>query len=405
MNSMNSIQTVITGMGCLCAAGADLDASWNNMLAGIQKYNMPTKFYAETNRKSPVFEVSTEKCLKLDLPENRKKEMTDCVYFLLVALEEALKSASLSYADIFGNKIGVCIGTTVGCTLNDEQFYRKFKDGSMPELNAIRRFLSHNPSQYISENLDLKGPVSTINNACSSGTDVIGQAVEWISDGLCDMVIAGGTDELCRIPYLGFSALLNTSKEPCRPFDLNRDGLNLGEGAGVFIVENISKARKRKADILVEIAGYGTCADAFHPTAPHPQGIGLDLAIHKALGQIEIDKISFINAHGTATINNDQVEGRVLSSIFGENVPVFGTKSFTGHTLGASGAMEAIFTALGLLTGNIPPTAGFRETDPKCMITPTNKITAVEGDYAVSTSLAFGGNNSVVLLKVASDAS
>jgi 3-oxoacyl-(acyl-carrier-protein) synthase len=276
----------------------------------------------------------------------------------------------------------------------------EFRAGKQPGLLAVDRFLANNPAQYVSAALDLCGPVSTINNACTSGVDAIGQAREWIRDGLCDMAIAGGTDELSRIPYLGFSSLLNTSELPCRPFDLKRDGLNLGEGAGVLIMESRAAARARGAKALVEVAGYGTCGDAYHPTAPHPQGVGLEQAIRRALDRITPGEIGFINAHGTATTANDQVEGSTFARVFGPQVTVFGSKGYTGHTLGAAGAIEAIFTAQGLLMGEIPATAGFSEADPDCVIVPTRALTKVKGDHALSTSLAFGGNNSALLLKL-----
>jgi 3-oxoacyl-(acyl-carrier-protein) synthase len=397
---MNDIDSVISGMGCLCAAGGDLESAWGEMAAGISHPSSPAGLNVAIKRLSPVFAapVSSEK--KIAAFAGKGIEKTRCVILFLTALTEALEQAGLSTADLRGRRIGVCIGTTVGCTLNDEQFYRDFREGKKPGLRAIDRFLVNNPAQYLSTELDLNGPVSTINNACTSGTDAIGQACEWIGDGLCDIAIAGGTDELSRIPYLGFSSLLNTSESPCRPFDLRRDGLNLGEGAGVLIMESKSAARTRGAKALVEIAGYGTCGDAYHPTAPHPQGLGLELAIRRSLDSVAPENISFINAHATATTANDQVEGSTFARIFGQQVTVFGSKGYTGHTLGAAGAIEAIFTAQGLLKGEIPATAGFSEPDPGCAIIPTRILTKVKGDYALSTSLAFGGNNSALLLKL-----
>ncbi len=392
--------TVITGLGCLCAAGENLDRSWQNMMRGTALSCLPTKFRAEISRLSPVFEVSPEAVKKSDIFPDREIGTTFCVDLFLAACVEALDRAALTPGDLAGQRIGVCVGTTVGCTLNNEPFYREFKAGSQPGLGAIRRFLCNNPALFLNEALDLQGPACTINNACSSGTAAIGQAREWINDGLCDIVIAGGTDELSRIPYLGFSSLMNTSESPCKPFDAQRNGLNLGEGAGVLIVESKNSAHSRGAKALAEIAGYGTCADAYHPTAPHPQGLGLERAIHSALDGIDPGNVCCINAHATATTANDSVEGSTLARIFPGKPPVFGTKSYTGHSLGAAGAIEAVFAINGLLRGEIPPTAGFSEPDPACAITPTETVTRIEGEYALSTSLAFGGINSAVLFKV-----
>jgi 3-oxoacyl-[acyl-carrier-protein] synthase-1/3-oxoacyl-[acyl-carrier-protein] synthase II len=397
---MSDSDSVVSGMGCLCAAGGDLASAWREMTAGNSHPSSPTGLKAAIKRLSPVFTAPVGGENEIAALAGPGLEKTRCLLFFLTALAEALAQAGLAAADLRGQRIGICVGTTVGCTLNDEQFYKEFREGKQPGLKAIDRFLANNPAQYVHAALDLYGPVSTINNACTSGVDAIGQAGEWIRDGLCDLAIAGGTDELSRIPYLGFSSLLNTSELPCRPFDLKRDGLNLGEGAGVMIMESRAHARARGAKALVEIAGYGTCGDAYHPTAPHPQGLGLEQAIRCALDRTAPGEISFINAHGTATTANDQVEGSTFARVFGPQVRVFGSKGYTGHTLGAAGAIEAIFSAQGLLNSEIPATAGFSEADPDCAIVPTRCLTRVRGDYALSTSLAFGGNNSALLLKL-----
>ncbi len=397
---MSDSDSVISGMGCICAAGDDLAGVWGEMTAGHFYPSSPSGLKADIKRLSPVFVAPAVRKNGVVALAGADNEITRCVLFFLTALAEALAQAGLNGEDLRGQRVGVCAGTTVGCTLNNEQFYREFRQGKQPELMAIDRFLANNPSQYVRAALDLHGPVSTINNACTSGVDAIGQAREWIADGLCDMAIAGGTDELSRIPYLGFSSLLNTSESPCRPFDLKRDGLNLGEGAGVVIMESSAHARARGAKALVEVTGYGTCGDAYHPTAPHPQGVGLEQAIRSALGRIAPEEVSFINAHGTATTANDQVEGSTFARVFGPQVTVFGSKGYTGHTLGAAGAIEAIFIAQALLSGEIPVTVGFSEPDPACVITPTRSLTNVSGYYALSTSLAFGGNNSALLLKL-----
>ncbi len=390
---------VVTGLGCLAAGGAGLDAVWEAMMAGRVTCGPPGRFEAAPVRKSPVFEVPAGSRRPSRLVPQTRSDRTLCVEFLLTALEEALGQARLGSGDVRGRRIGVCLGTTVGCTLNDEEFYRAFKNGEQPGLAAIHRFLDYNPAVYLARALDLRGPLSTINNACSSGTDAVGQAAEWIADGLCDLVIAGGVDELSRIPYLGFSSLLNTSEGPCRPFDAGRDGLNLGEGAGVLIIESRASAERRGVAPLVGVGGYGCSADAHHVTAPHPQGAGLERALRQALAGRDPAGISFVNAHGTATIPNDAVEGTTLARVFGAGVRVVGTKSYTGHALGAAGALEAVFTAQGLLAGAIPATAGFQDADAACVVVPTRDATAIPRTFAISTSLAFGGGNSAILFE------
>ncbi|MFW6286965.1 MAG: beta-ketoacyl-[acyl-carrier-protein] synthase family protein, partial [Candidatus Sumerlaeota bacterium] len=211
--------------------------------------------------------------------------------------------------------------------------------------------------------------------------------------------IAGGADHLSRITYLGFTTLMIASKEPCRPFDRWRNGLNLGEGAGMVCIEAGPFALRRGAQPLARVAGYATFSDAYHPTAPHPEGRGLRRAIASALKQADAGpkSVDFVNAHGTSTPDNDKVEGSVLSEILRHDAPVVSTKAYTGHTLGAAGGIEAVLTVRGLIEGRIPATVGFKEYDPECRLRPTRSNTEVGRRVAMSNSLAFGGTNSVLV--------
>ena len=225
--------------------------------------------------------------------------------------------------------------------------------------------------------------------------------MNWLRAGLCDLAIAGGADELNRIPLAGFNSLGIMSDQPCRPFDKDRNGLNLGEGAGVMILENSDRAAGRRRDPALTLAGYGTACDGYHMTAPRPDGMGLKLAIRHALRQagLEPEDIAFVNSHGTATMDNDRVEGKVLSEIFDRALPFCSTKGYTGHTLGAAGGLEAVFTALGLEIGWIPKSLGFSVPDPDIPARPVTKKTEINGTAALSTSLAFGGSNSAVIIR------
>jgi len=396
---MNPRDPVVTGLGCLAAGGAGLEEAWAGMLAGRVACGPPARFAVAPGRRSPVFEIGPGAPASTIFPPDPDADRTFCLRFLGTALAEAFGQAGIRPAGLRGLRVGICLGTTVGCTLNDEEFYRIYKRGGPPGLTAIRRFLASNPAVFLSRELGLRGPVATVANACASGTDAIGQAAAWIAEGLCDMAVAGGVDELSRIPYLGFSSLLNTSESPCRPFDSARDGLNLGEGAGILILEAADEARRRGAAPLALVGGYGSSADAHHVTAPHPEGAGLERAIRQALAGRDPSAVAFVNAHGTATVPNDAVEGTVLARVFGPDVTVVGTKGYTGHALGAAGALEAVFTVQGLRTGALPATAGFRDADPACRVVPTRKPTEVRRTCAVSTSLAFGGSNSAILFE------
>lgn len=391
---MNSTSVDITGMGCVCAPGPSLPEVMAAIYAGRRDAHPPRKIMADTAASYPVFEVDSH-LSGLDDAATRTSRLA------LQAAQEALHQSGWRLEDLQKYRVGVCLGTTVGCTLNNEPFYRNYRGGEFPGLEAISTYLQNNPALYLARKLRLKGPLATIANACSSGADAIGLGKTWLENDLCDLVIAGGSDELSRITYLGFISLLITSARACRPFDKNRDGLNLGEGSGIVILERNDFRKKRGGAALAGVAGYGTFADAWHPTAPHPEGHGLRRAIKTAINEAGISAadICCINAHGTSTPNNDQVEGLVVSQLLPHRPPLVSTKAYTGHTLGAAGAIEAIFAVQALRDGRLPATAGFAEYDEQCFITPTTENTPVSGDYALSTSLAFGGNNTALVLR------
>jgi 3-oxoacyl-[acyl-carrier-protein] synthase-1/3-oxoacyl-[acyl-carrier-protein] synthase II len=366
----------------------------DSMYSGIRHPAKPNRIQTKLKIEYPVFEVEPEISLS-DPMATRTSLLT------LYAVNEALAQSNLHEHELKEWRVGVCIGTTVGCTLNNEPFYREYKAGKNPDLSAIDRYLGNNPALYIAKKFGCKGPTATIANACSSGTDAIGLAKSWLENDLCDMVIAGGADELSRITYLGFISLLISSTEACRPFEKNRKGLNLGEGAGIVIMEKPEVTKNRGSKTLAKIVGYATFADAYHPTAPHPEGLGLTRAINQALAQAGIgrEQIGFINSHGTSTQNNDEVEGSTIVRIFSDEIPTVSTKGYTGHTLGAAGGVESVFAIQGLLDQKLPATPGFEEFDPACGLSPTISNTNVSAEFALSNSLAFGGNNSALIFQ------
>jgi 3-oxoacyl-[acyl-carrier-protein] synthase-1/3-oxoacyl-[acyl-carrier-protein] synthase II len=297
-------------------------------------------------------------------------------------------------------RVGVCIGTTVGSAMNSEAFYRDYRSGHHPEMDAISRFLNSNPARVIAREYHLNGPCQTIVNACSSGTDAIGLGASWIRSNLCDAVIAGGTDELCRVTYNGFISLMITDDSPCKPFDAERKGLNLGEGAAITLLESDEICRSRQGPVRASVLSYGSACDAFHLTAPAPDGQGLKQALTSAMtaGNLKIDDLAFVNAHGTGTPDNDRVESTVLHELL-PGFPFLSTKGYTGHTLGAAGAIEAAFTIACLQAEKIPASTGFTTRDPELATTPVQHQTPVKGTMAISQSLAFGGNNAVVIFE------
>lgn len=391
--------TFVTGAGCICAAGASLAEVMPALYSGRRNPAPPSRFATGLERSYVVFEAHAALAEPGGAPFSKGAGRT--ARLALTAAEEALQRAGVDRELLRGRRVGVCLGTTVGCTLNNESFYRAYRNNELPELTPVKEYLAANPALFLAREYGLSGPVATLANACSSGTDAIGLASQWLAAGLCDMALAGGADELSRIAYLGFSSLLISAREPCRPFDLTRQGLNLGEGAGVLLLETARSAKERGARPLAAVAGYGCAADAYHPTAPHPDGLGLRRAIDAALNAagVKPEEVDFINAHGTATPDNDQVEGRVLSEMFGATTPVVATKAYTGHTLGAAGGIEAALTVQALLDGQLPATAGFAQPDPACAISPTTQNVNLVAKTALSTSLAFGGGNSALVFK------
>jgi 3-oxoacyl-(acyl-carrier-protein) synthase len=217
--------------------------------------------------------------------------------------------------------------------------------------------------------------------------------------GLADVAITGGTDEVCEVNHTGFISLLIHSKNPCRPFDLHRDGLNLGSGAAVLILEREAEALRRGARPVLFVTGYGSRADGHHMTAPHPEGRGLRRAVLDALDDAGIgpERLAFVNAHGTATKDNDQVEGSVLADLLAPGTPVVSTKGYTGHTLGAAGAIEAAISLYALERGMLMKSAGFEVFDPACGISPSRQPLALDKDHFLSTSLGFGGSNAALV--------
>ncbi len=377
----------ITGMGCLSPAGINCAVTWN----GLQGDDAP-----ELTGLSETGQIVFMAPLSPAYDSNGRLHRS--VDLLTQALDEALADADLNVISD-SSRIGVCIGTTSASFLNDMDFHRKLREHLVDE-KSLKRFFSGNPAEYVKKRLALGGPAMTVINACASGADAIGIAMSWLNAGICDIVIAGGADEIHSVSGAGFYSLGVTSQHLCRPFDRDRDGLNLGEGAAVLVLETTESAVRRKRDSGLYVAGYAAAGDARHITQPDPDGCGIERAIRNALNcaGLKTEDIGFINAHGTGTIHNDLAEGHAFARIFADKSPYFSTKGKTGHTLGAAGAIEAVITAIMLRKQQIPGSCRYQHQDPDIPFRPAAamKITA---EYALSTSLAFGGCNSALILK------
>lgn len=384
----------ISGAGCLCAAGMTLNQAYASMLGGERRPLPPQAFGSGHPEAFPVFEIREP----LPAPGS-DVELLRTTRLALAAAAEALADAGLADDDLQGLRVGVCIGTTVGSAMNNEEFYRDFRVGDDPAMTAIDRYLRSNPAAAVSRHYRLDGPCQTVVNACASGSDAIGLGAAWINAGICDLVLAGGADELCRTTYNGFASLMITDTSPCRPFDRRRRGLNLGEGAGLLVLESDASRQRRGKAPRGYLLGYGAAGDAHHLTAPHPEGAGLRRALAEALTSAGVSaaEIAFVNAHGTGTPDNDRVESRVLAELFPQT-PFVSTKCYTGHTLGAAGAIEAALTLAGLEQGLLPANVGYGEADPELPGVPVTGVTKINGKVALSESLAFGGTNAVLVL-------
>jgi len=363
----------VTGTAALSTLGLTLTENLNSLFSACRPPRPARRFRLDHRLDYPVFELPPSPF------DNGQHKLSRTSRLGLEAARQALADSGREVSELTGLRVGVCLGTTVGGTLNSEPFYRAWRNRENPALEPVKRFLRSNPAAVLARAFELSpGPCQTVVNACTSGADAIGIGAGWIRQGICDLVLAGGCDELCRTICNGFISLMVVDDGPCRPFDRRRKGLNLGEGAAVMVLESETLAHKTGGDRI---------------------GCGLRRALHQALEEAgsKIEEIAFINAHGTATLNNDLAEGLVLREEF-PKTPCFSTKGHTGHTLGAAGALEAVFTLEMLNRGRIPASAGFAEFDPDVGITPVTAPQTIDRELALSQSLAFGGNNSVLIL-------
>lgn len=380
-------------MGAVSALGVGL-ATTAEQLRLQQVAPHPVTRFAST-LKTPVFEV----------PHSGRPDGAggNALAWLELAVAEALREAHLASAEArAGLRVGVCVGSTVLCQLHDLEFCAKLRSGeAIADATPYRNYIDASPAEWLRRKYTLAGPALTVSNACTSSADALGIARLWLLSGQCDVAIAAGTDSLETGPLDGFHALGVCSPSHCRPFDANRQGLNLGEGAAAVVLARPETALPAVAQSDIVFCGYGKSADASHITQPLPSGEYLEHAIRQALREASIapEQIGFVNAHGTGTEANDRVEGQTLARIFGASLRYHSTKGLTGHTLGAAGALEFVFTALMLRAGIAVRSCGFTELSPELTVAPLTADTPLESPYALSTSLAFGGSNSALVLK------
>jgi 3-oxoacyl-[acyl-carrier-protein] synthase-1/3-oxoacyl-[acyl-carrier-protein] synthase II len=404
----------VTGMGCMAGGGADVKSLWHNLGQAVVNCHPVPDYLFKTVLDYPVFaapaDCFSERARLLTAetsPEFKQESVSRTVLLTCSAAAEALQQAGVSPDYLRSVRVGIVLGTTVGCTFHNEEYYSAWRSGLEPDLGPVQFYLAGNVASAMHRILGTSGPSAVITNACASGTDAIGVARNWLASGQCDIAIAGGADELSRVAYNGFVSLMLADKDHCRPFNKDRKGLNLGEGAGVVVLERQEESATRQCQPLGWVRGYGCAADAWHPTAPHPEGRGLKAALRQALRDCGDVKLlpALINAHGTGTKANDRAETSALAAIFPktEDLVVVSTKGVTGHTLGAAGGIEAIFTLMALRAGHTPGTVGCLDPDPELSLLPVTQTEnrQLSGRWGISQSLAFGGGNSVLVLEAA----
>ncbi|MDR1696572.1 MAG: beta-ketoacyl-[acyl-carrier-protein] synthase family protein [Endomicrobium sp.] len=390
------MKTQITGFGCVCSLGDNISEIRQNLFKPVSEISFLDRFESSFAGDYPVFQVSQKILSQKDETESYS------FLFLKTALDEALKNADLRPEDLKGARVGAVIGTSVDASFNCFDFYKEWRAGeTVSSLDPFNKYVHYSAAKEVLNYLGAADGISqTVVTACAAGTDAAGIAAEWIENSICDVVIAGGTDELNLIPFTGFIKLMIASKERSRPFDENRNGINLGEGAGVLIMESAEFAAGRNAKKAGFVLGYGNICDGYHQTSPEPSGKGMKKAVEIALNQsgLKTGDIAFVNAHATGTEDNDSAESAALNEVL-NGVPVTATKSKTGHALGAAGAIEACLTLICLNEQKIPAAENFQTADKKLNLIPVLKDTKITGGKAaVSDSLGFGGCNAALVL-------
>jgi 3-oxoacyl-[acyl-carrier-protein] synthase II len=321
--------------------------------------------------------------------------------FMMIAAAQELRMADPGFAP----ELAV-IGTTSGGMSFGEQFYRAQVEKRRPRKRAawLANYLSHKAVLDAQQACHWDAPSQIIANACASGSNAVGHAFQLVRSGLHRRVLCGGFDAISEMVFAGFDSLQASTPDCIRPFDKNRTGLVLGEGAALMALEELESARQRGATILAEITGYGISTDNHHLTQPHPSGIGPRQAMERAMADArrQPGEIDYINAHGTATAFNDATEGAAIAQIFGDRVPVSSTKSMMGHALGAAGAIEAVFSVLAIRHQFLPPNIHFKEIDPAWSLDiVANTAREARVKCVVSNSFGFGGTNASVVIEEA----
>ncbi len=410
---MDKRRVVITGVGMITPLGIGVEQSWNGLLAGrsgigkitqFDAANFPTRIAGEVDGFNPEEYIEPKEIKKMDR----------FIHFALAAAQMAMNDSGLKITDENAERAGVIVGSGIGGLRSIEHYHSVLLEKGPRRITPffIPMLVVNLASGQISIRFGAKGPNSAVVTACATGSHAIGDAFKIIQRGDADAMIAGGTEAVITPLGIGgfnaMKALSTRNDEPekaSRPFDMDRDGFIMGEGAGVVILESLETALERGAGIYAEIVGYGMAADAYHITAPSPNGEGAARCMKMALKDAGVDPgvVNYINAHGTSTKAGDEIETSAIKTVFGEyayKIPVSSTKSMTGHLLGAAGGVESVISVLSIKDDIIPPTINLDTPDPECDLDYVpNQARRTSVNYALSNSFGFGGTNACLLFR------
>ncbi len=410
---MEKRRVVITGQGVVSPVGTTVPKFWDSLIKGKSGIRPITHFDAskfDCRISGNVIDYN-----ELDhFSTKEARHLSRFIQFAVVAAKEALVQSKLNLDTVDKDRMGVLIGSGIGSMHSMEKEYEKLLAKGPSKISPffIPRIIINEASGQVSIMTGARGPASCVVTACATANNSIGDAFRIIQYNDADIVIAGGTESATTMLGVGgfcaLKALSQHNDEPqkaSRPFDLNRDGFVMAEGAGIVILESLEHAKKRGAQIFAEIIGYGRTSDAYHVTAPHEEGLGAIKAMELAIKDagLKPENISYINAHGTSTKLNDQVETLAIKKVFKEyakKIPVSSTKSMTGHLLGAGGGVEIIACILAIRDSIVPPTINYETPDPDCDLDYVPNIARkVKVTSALSNSLGFGGHNATLIVK------
>ena len=410
---MQKRRVVVTGLGVISPVGTGLEKFWRSLIAG-QSGIRPISWFDATHFDSRIAGNVVDFNPLDHFNSKEFRHIDNFIQYAVVAAREAVASARLDLKAIDLDRMGVLIGSGIGSLHALETEHGKYLEKGPQRISPffIPKMIINEASGHVSIDTGARGPATCVVTACATATNAIGDAYRFIQFGDADIIVAGGT-ESANTPlgvggFCALKALSQRNDEPqraSRPFELNRDGFVMGEGAGITVLETLEHAQKRHAPILAELAGYGRTSDAYHITAPEPTGRGAAKAMELALRDAGLspEDIHYINAHGTSTKLNDKVETLAIKTLFKDaagKVPVSSTKSMTGHLLGAAGGVEFAACVLALRDSIIPPTINYETPDPDCDLDYVpNEARALKIETAMSNSLGFGGHNATLIVK------